>query len=70
MEGLIFGILWYLYQCVNLSLIFCRFKGSVEDLLRLKGPMQESLVKKFTWQLLTAVDFLHDNGIIHKDIKG
>ena len=50
--------------------IYFGFKGSVEELLRLKGPMEESLVKKFTWQLLTAVDFLHDNGIIHKDIKG
>ena len=38
-----------------------------------KGPLEEPLVKKFTWQLLTAVNYLHTNEtkqIIHKDIKG
>ena len=40
------------------------------DLLMHKGPIQEPLVRKFTRQILTGVDFLHNNGIIHKDIKG
>lgn len=42
----------------------------MEDLLSHKGPLQEPLVREFTWQILTAVDFLHNAGIIHKDIKG
>ena len=36
----------------------------------LKGRIEETLVRKFTLQILTGVDFLHNNGIIHKDIKG
>lgn len=42
----------------------------MEDLLRHKGPLPEALVKKFTRQTLIAVDFLHNNGFIHRDIKG
>lgn len=44
--------------------------GSVEDMLRQKGPLEELLVRKFTWQMLIGVEFLHGKGIIHKDIKG
>lgn len=43
------------------------------DLVKQKGRLQESVVKNFTWQLLSAVDYLHTNEtkkIIHKDIKG
>lgn len=36
--------------------------------------MEEPLVRKFTWQILKAVDYIHNipNGgiVIHKDIKG
>lgn len=43
------------------------------DWLKQGEPLQEALVKKFTRQLLSAVDFLHTNGtkhVTHKDIKG
>lgn len=39
-------------------------------MLRQKGPLEELLVRKFTWQMLIGVEFLHGKGIIHKDIKG
>ena len=42
----------------------------MEDMLRQKGPLEELLVRKFTWQMLIGVEFLHGKGIIHKDIKG
>ena len=48
-------------------------QGTLEDLLRNKGPLEEPFVVKFTRQLLSAVDFLHTNGkkcIVHQDIKG
>lgn len=42
----------------------------MDKLLREKGRIEEPMVQKFTKQLLVAVAFLHNNGIIHKDIKG
>ena len=47
-------------------------QGTLQDLVRNNGPLKEPLVVKFTRQLLSAVDFLHNvkNPIIHKDIKG
>ncbi|CAH3169392.1 unnamed protein product [Porites evermanni] len=59
----------------NTALLFLEYMegGTLEDLLRNKGPLEEPLVVKFTRQLLSAVDFLHTNGkkhIVHKDIKG
>ena len=48
-------------------------QGTLEDLLRNNGPLEQPLVVKFTRQLLSAVDYLHTNGkkhIVHKDIKG
>ena len=47
-------------------------QGTLHDLVRANGPLEEPLVVKFTRQLLSAVDFLHNarNPIIHQDIKG
>ena len=48
-------------------------QGTLQDLVRDKGRLEEALVVKFTRQLLSAVDYLHTNGkkhIVHKDIKG
>ena len=42
----------------------------MDNLLREKGPIEQPMVQRFTRQLLIAVDFLHNNCIIHKDIKG
>ena len=48
-------------------------QGTLQDLVRDNGPLEEPLVVKFTRQLLSAVDFLHTNlknPIVHQDIKG
>ena len=42
----------------------------MEDLLKTKGALDERLVRKFTRQILIGVSYLHENGVIHKDIKG
>jgi len=42
--------------------------GSVHDLLE-NGPLDESVVAVITRELLRAIDYLHSNGKIHRDIK-
>lgn len=44
--------------------------GSVASLLRQFGPLPELTVRNYTRQLLLGLQFLHDRGIMHRDIKG
>ena len=42
-------------------------EGALESAVQLNLP--EQLVRKYTRQLLEAVNVLHENGIVHRDIK-
>ena len=42
-------------------------EGTLESAVQLNLP--EQLVRKYTRQLLEAVNILHENGIVHRDIK-
>eukprot|EP00743_Colponemidia_sp_Colp-15_P006240 GILK01006712.1.p1 GENE.GILK01006712.1~~GILK01006712.1.p1 ORF type:complete len:572 (-),score=95.99 GILK01006712.1:175-1890(-) len=44
--------------------------GSITNLLRKFGPFKESVIKVYTKQLLLGLDYLHENRILHRDIKG
>ena len=44
--------------------------GSIYTLLSKFGPFSESVIKLYTKQILLGLEYLHSNGIIHRDIKG
>jgi serine/threonine protein kinase len=44
--------------------------GSIRSLLNRFGRFTENMVKRYTHQILEGLAYLHENGIIHRDIKG
>ncbi|KAJ4969234.1 hypothetical protein NE237_015935 [Protea cynaroides] len=44
--------------------------GSISSLLGKFGSFPETVIKMYTKQLLLGLEYLHENGIMHRDIKG
>ncbi|XP_039123521.1 mitogen-activated protein kinase kinase kinase NPK1-like [Dioscorea cayenensis subsp. rotundata] len=44
--------------------------GSISSLLGKFGSFPESVIKMYSKQLLQGLEYLHQNGIMHRDIKG
>ncbi len=44
--------------------------GSIAQLISNFGALDEPVVRKYTRQIVVGLDFLHDKGIVHCDIKG
>ena len=44
--------------------------GSVSTLLNLYGPFNEKVIVNYTLQMLRGLAYLHEQQLIHRDIKG
>ncbi|XP_054134157.1 mitogen-activated protein kinase kinase kinase 19 [Melozone crissalis] len=68
------NIVTYLGTCLedNILSIFMEFVpgGSISSILNRFGPLPEVVLRKYTKQILQGVAYLHDNRVVHRDIKG
>ncbi|KAJ6775374.1 ACTIVATED PROTEIN KINASE KINASE KINASE 3 MAPKKK3 MEKK3 putative-RELATED [Salix purpurea] len=56
-------------ETINILLEFVP-GGSISSLLGKFGPFPEPVIRTYTKQLLLGLEYLHSNGIMHRDIKG
>ena len=43
--------------------------GSLKDVIRKFGPLKETLVKRYIQQVLSALEYLNQNNVLHLDLK-
>ncbi|KAI4597449.1 hypothetical protein KJ359_004556 [Pestalotiopsis sp. 9143b] len=56
-------------DCLNIILEYCE-NGSLHSICKLYGKFPENLVGIYMTQVLQGLQYLHDQGVIHRDIKG
>ncbi len=44
--------------------------GSLARMIGRFGPLSESIIRRFSSHILLGLQYLHDRGIMHRDIKG
>ena len=58
------------YSLISFLLPCFLVGGSITNLLTKYGPFDEKIVISYTRQILQGVGYLHQNQVIHRDIKG
>ncbi|KAI6784087.1 septation protein H [Emericellopsis cladophorae] len=56
-------------ECLNIILEYCE-NGSLHSICKSYGKFPENLVGVYMTQVLKGLQYLHDQGVIHRDIKG
>ncbi|KAJ5051610.1 uncharacterized protein L3040_001385 [Drepanopeziza brunnea f. sp. 'multigermtubi'] len=56
-------------DCLNIILEYCE-NGSLHSICKSYGKFPENLVGVYMGQILLGLQYLHDQGVIHRDIKG
>ncbi|KAH6652940.1 septation protein H [Truncatella angustata] len=56
-------------DCLNIILEYCE-NGSLHSICKAYGKFPENLVGIYMTQVLQGLQYLHDQGVIHRDIKG
>ncbi|TGJ82878.1 hypothetical protein E0Z10_g5874 [Xylaria hypoxylon] len=56
-------------DCLNIILEYCE-NGSLHSICKAYGKFPENLVGVYMTQVLKGLQYLHDQGVIHRDIKG
>lgn len=60
--------------CLNstLSSLYCRYmeNGSLSNVIKKFGSFSESLTAIYVTQVLRGLRYLHEQGVLHRDIKG
>ncbi|XP_063285458.1 mitogen-activated protein kinase kinase kinase 19 [Pelobates fuscus] len=68
------NIVGYLGTCLqdNIVTIFMEFVpgGSISSILKRFGPLHEIVISRYTKHILQGIAYLHNNRVIHRDIKG
>ncbi|CAG0883425.1 unnamed protein product [Cyprideis torosa] len=44
--------------------------GSIASLLEKYGPFENAVIQRYSHQMLDGLSFLHDHGVLHRDLKG
>ncbi|KAJ2670059.1 hypothetical protein GGI25_005958 [Coemansia spiralis] len=57
-------------QCVMSMFLEYVPGGTVQSLVQQHGPLPESVVHSFVRQILSGLGYLHERGVLHRDIKG
>lgn len=45
-------------------------RGTLRDEIRRQGgKLEEAMIRRYTWEILHGLEYLHENGLVHCDIK-